>query len=116
MRRLAVPAGAGRLTPVLLLFDNLPRRRCPDLLVTLTPRAQREFRQLCPTVREAVREGLACPENFQYPRSIPLKGRPDLWRFRTGKVRVIFRREDDGVVVQRIAYRRCVYRRLGRSF
>jgi mRNA interferase RelE/StbE len=48
------------------------------------------------------------------PQSKPLKGRPDLWAFRAGTYRLLYRIDDNAleVLVVRIAHRREVYRRL----
>ena len=67
-----------------------------------------------PDRQRAERALLLLETEARPPQSKPLKGRPDLWAFRAGTYRLLYRIDDNAleVLVVRIAHRREVYRRL----
>lgn len=81
--------------------------------VHIAPTAQRQYRKLPAEVRQSVAKALAALSEEPRPSGVvKLRGSSNRWRIRIGDYRVIYRIEDEIVLVTIliIAHRREVYR------
>jgi mRNA interferase RelE/StbE len=81
--------------------------------VRIAPAAQRQYRKLPVALRKRVGEALAALSEEPRPSGVvKLRGSSNRWRIRVGDYRVIYRIEDEVVLVTVlvIAHRREVYR------
>lgn len=82
----------------------------------IAPRAAREIRKLPRHIQARVIDAATALQDDPRPHGAKLlAGARDLWRVRSGNYRVLYRIQDDAliVLVVRVADRREVYRRLG---
>ena len=87
--------------------------RAVTFKVELSPAAKRHLRKINPVVRERILRRLICLETDPRPSGVvKLEGITGYYRLRVGDYRVIYRIEDERliVVVMRIGHRREVYR------
>jgi mRNA interferase RelE/StbE len=81
--------------------------------VPIAPTAQRQYRKLPAEVRQRVAKALAALSEEPRPSGVvKLRGSSNRWRIRIGDYRIIYRIEDEIVLVTIliIAHRREVYR------
>jgi mRNA interferase RelE/StbE len=81
--------------------------------VRIAPTAQRQYRKLPAEVRQRVAKALAALSEEPRPSGVvKLRGSSNRWRIRIGDYRIIYRIEDEIVLVTIliIAHRREVYR------
>jgi mRNA interferase RelE/StbE len=81
--------------------------------VLLAPRAERDFRKLGPDVQKRLDPAIqALAENPRPPGCKKLDGEASLWRIRVGDYRIVYRVQDDQllVLVVKVGHRREIYR------